>query len=1722
MATDYSSAPEDPQAAYLQDRYAKEIERLVNEYTNSTAQKAITGFLDDVVQYWSKQIELYSLLSNMNDESSINHQCVFHKIGPCAFVVIQSLIMHGKHYDFFAKSISWDCSRCSLCILSYQNYKIKVLQSIQTSPQFKDKIKSFAADLSKFDLSRFSASAKLIISALPSISSKMASILILDLLHEPLAFRTKEIIDFVDIVLFMMIKNEMDISVPNVMLPGLLILAIQKNDSVRKWAYDRLKSFCLTNEVSSRNLMSPPFQISISTIILLLQFVAGKSELNTLYFHGYDVTLDKGEVWKVFRLLFDIFEKNNDLKILLELENRFNVQFLILSIKQMSDAKCIEDYQNGLNCFTKITKFDQSKFFNLTNNPKKQQECFDVICKSSYFIESIKGNDTPFSWILPSSVTITYPPYWGNVCVVSLIKHSLYWPDEIRLKVDKTLYQLFIHSCDLMEHKSTEYFLSTLILSKLGVFVLHKYVFNQVLAKRLFNLLKLDIDNSLNMGVSSDTYNVTIHNDVWASLDIIRFENTSIVSYGDQISLLSWFVNSLWSQIVKISPESINPEKDKLKKYITLSNLIVDSGMKLLFKNNESFELVPSYLCGLSMVKNVKNKCFEVLCKLTSESTEISCINSVIVKNTQQSLSVLTDIATCAFEIDGYYPHLTKRMIELVSFFDLVTSTNARNLTIIMCTCELISSVLALSVKWMKFNSVSKECLESSITLACGTGYKSLLFLLNMPPQLIEHHKSALQTLTTVEELDPYLNSICGPLITKFAKILYKLDLVCNLKLKFSNQFKLKILETSIPDKRPLDIIESKVDNVRKITRIEETKEDTREFDIWKQQAKNAMNGSTGFKLSTKKGSTSASQAFLQKLGPSADISTLKPVSRKPIINPNVIPQIDKSNLMNMTSNPYGRGADSGITIVEDEDGSRTRKKMDDRSVDEKKPERTTMKLDLGLETKTIIKASQTKNIKEMLHAPNNFFVTVLGWSPNYKGNLANKNAKFKDIPSSFDSTKNYINTFLPFLIQETYDQVQNSLSYVVEDDTFDLHVNAVTQVDDFRLIKCATNDRSISTKISELDLVILEQNGNSIYGKINAIIPKGKDVYFDIMVSWTGNARRMAANGSSIRCTRVMSLVTNYREYIALVSLDFIPFKRDIINCSGVHVASPTKPEIERIKNRYLVNESQASVILSTLQMKNGFSLIQGPPGTGKTRTIVTLIGALLSFMGNTVIKIPTQSKANIAKHSPHKILCCAPSNAAVDEIALRLKNGVPDGKGSSFVPSFVRIGQLESMHPNIRDYSLDSLADNEYKAKKGKSTSKTPIDDINLDKLHIEIRALEASRNEAKEKERAAEDGDIEEIKELISNLSSKLSQLRTLFHDKKQQIREESITNDRLRKQLRKDIVLNSSIVLTTLSGAGHEMFSDVAPSHFDTIIIDETCQAVELSTLIPLKFASKKCVLVGDPKQLPPTVISRIASKYNYDRSLFQRLMKGRPDSVHILQTQYRMNPEISKFASVEFYDSKLLDAPEISKRKGNEWDSSSLFPHMSFVDVAHGVQKKSGGHMQSFFNMAEAQYCLYLVESLCNMYKSVNFVNKIGIISFYKHQVRVIKDLLVRRFNSKDILNSISVNTVDGFQGQEKEIIILSCVRTNNIGFTSDIRRINVALTRARSTVVVLGYQQNLEIDKTWKSLINYCKSINRFKTIDYVDRITTEPPYYMLIKSTETFIYPEDDIKEKE
>ncbi|MDB5119938.1 MAG: helicase [Sphingobacteriales bacterium] len=295
---------------------------------------------------------------------------------------------------------------------------------------------------------------------------------------------------------------------------------------------------------------------------------------------------------------------------------------------------------------------------------------------------------------------------------------------------------------------------------------------------------------------------------------------------------------------------------------------------------------------------------------------------------------------------------------------------------------------------------------------------------------------------------------------------------------------------------------------------------------------------------------------------------------------------------------------------------------------------------------------------------------------------------------------------------------------------------------------------------------------------------------------------------------------------------------------------------------------------------------------------------------------------------------------------------------------------------------------------------------------------------------------------------------------------------------------DLFAKAQVITATMVGSNHYT---VRSLKFKTVVIDEAGQALEPSCWIPI-LKTEKVILAGDHCQLPPTIKSQEAFRKGLGTTLLEKTVKLHPEAVVLLEEQYRMNEIIMGFSSAEFYYNKLTAHNSVANHL--------LFPEdepLLFIDTAGcGFDEKSEGTSTS--NPDEAAFLLKHLSNLVSVVSSKTSPNElptIGVISPYKQQIQVINELLPTYPDLQQFLSKITVNTIDSFQGQERDVVYISLTRSNiegAIGFLSDIRRMNVAMTRARKKLVVIGDSSTLSRLKFYADFISYSEKHNAYKS----------------------------------
>lgn len=727
----------------------------------------------------------------------------------------------------------------------------------------------------------------------------------------------------------------------------------------------------------------------------------------------------------------------------------------------------------------------------------------------------------------------------------------------------------------------------------------------------------------------------------------------------------------------------------------------------------------------------------------------------------------------------------------------------------------------------------------------------------------------------------------------------------------------------------------------------------------------------------------------------------------------------------------------------------------------------------------------------------------ILEWDIFHEGNDPPNGAACVEVSNTYMTHRDYKATFFSLLLSEAW---RSFVTAKDEATTKPFGIRVVNRMSVDKFLEVTTLMPAKETKdrqMSEGDIIIISKSEDPLnreevphcLARISKTRFKGENLEVAYRLSSRNNGLLSLLNpGQDFNAIRITNMTTIEREYAALESLQYYDLLDEVLEAKPSPLLKYGDEATDQVMKNYFLNPGQAKAIMNARD-NDGFTLIQGPPGTGKTKTIVAMVGALLTghigLKPATAVPVtrPLGPGAQPNRPPMKKLLVCAPSNAAVDELVIRLKQGVKTMGGAHHKIKVLRLGRSDAINTAVKDVTLDELV----KAAMESEASKDGPGASDRDKLHQEAGEIKMQLNDLRPRLDAASCGTDRalqnDLKRQFDALKQRQSQIGAKIDAYKDSGNSYVRESDIRRRQVQQKILDEAQVLCATLSGAGHEMFKNLAVE-FETVIIDEAAQCVELSALIPLKYGCTKCILVGDPKQLPPTVLSQSAARFGYDQSLFVRMQRNHPQHVHLLDTQYRMHPEISAFPSKEFYEGRLYDGDDMGRLRRQPWHDSRLLGPYHFFDV-EGVQEK-GRKGQSLVNTRELEVAMQLYHRFREDYRDVELQGKVGIITPYKAQLYALRDAFQRRWGEA-VFEHIDFNTTDAFQGRECEIIIFSCVRaspTGGIGFMTDIRRMNVGLTRAKSSLWILGDSRALKQGEFWNKLIEDARSRRHYTSGD--------------------------------
>lgn len=339
---------------------------------------------------------------------------------------------------------------------------------------------------------------------------------------------------------------------------------------------------------------------------------------------------------------------------------------------------------------------------------------------------------------------------------------------------------------------------------------------------------------------------------------------------------------------------------------------------------------------------------------------------------------------------------------------------------------------------------------------------------------------------------------------------------------------------------------------------------------------------------------------------------------------------------------------------------------------------------------------------------------------------------------------------------------------------------------------------------------------------------------------------------------------------------------------------------------------------------------------------------------------------------------------------------------------------------------------------------------------------------------------------IRKAIRQLRAQRKHRDDKYHQKLERLKERATE---LEVRINAQLFSEARVIACTLVGSANRLLER---QKFGTVFIDEAAQALEAACWISIRRASR-VILAGDHCQLPPTIKSFAALKAGLGKTLMERIVENKPEVVTLLKMQYRMNEEIMRFSSDWFYGNQVESAPEVKFRSILDLDIP-----MTWIDTSQfELPEDSGFSFKETFvgesfgriNKAEAELTLLVLEQYFEKIGKARILDErldVGVISPYRAQVQYLRRLVKDKEFFKPYRHLISVNTVDGFQGQERDIILISLVRANDegqIGFLRDLRRMNVAITRARMKLIILGDASTMTRHPFYKKLYEYIESL---------------------------------------
>ncbi|XP_066501655.1 probable helicase senataxin isoform X2 [Hoplias malabaricus] len=689
-----------------------------------------------------------------------------------------------------------------------------------------------------------------------------------------------------------------------------------------------------------------------------------------------------------------------------------------------------------------------------------------------------------------------------------------------------------------------------------------------------------------------------------------------------------------------------------------------------------------------------------------------------------------------------------------------------------------------------------------------------------------------------------------------------------------------------------------------------------------------------------------------------------------------------------------------------------------------------------------------------------------------------------KEVPTRFSSFEEYFSIMYPLLLINAFEEMasewQRRGRIELELKVQGLEYSCHTAIARFQAsLNSQQEMRQLYPKEDDLVLLWLPENTGAYskyesaidrFGKVfgcvsrSTVINNGAGQPSTLLLTIQTRGNVSSVDSQSVHCEVISSLVTTMREFRALCLLrSGIMGHPQILLTPHISVFTSCQMGLLDL-DMPEYNEDQAKAITCGLAMVKRqerspkIILIHGPPGTGKSKTIVGLLQRLFSDHHMN----PSVNHQNRSRRM--RVLLCAPSNAAIDSLMKKVIvvfkekcRNILTPQGNCGDINLVRLGNEKTICRDLILFSLESQASKKIQIR---------LDaDVQRQKEKLDQAIDSLSRQCAVTHKQSPEFKQLMQRKQHYLSEREKLSRQLKEFGSKRQEIQA--------------GILRDAHVICCTLSnssrGTLESAFRRLGHEPFSCVIIDEAGQAKETETLIPLLYRCPNLILVGDPEQLPPTVVSMKAKDLGYDQSLMARLSKSlrqsNPHESHsiFLSVQYRMHPDICEFPSKYIYNRNLKNDPETAqKRCAVRWPLEAY----RVFDVTDGQESREN---DSYSNVKEVKLVLMLLKRIWEKPSM-----RVGVITPYNAQKQKILQAIKKEASFS--LRSVDVDTVDGFQGREMDCIIVSCVRASSemgsIGFVGNRQRMNVTITRAKFSLFILGHLRTLREHSDWGALIN--------------------------------------------